>query len=243
VISYYLQQAGLEVDVAENGRVACRKALEAQACGQAFDLILMDMQMPELDGYNAAATLRTKGFTTPIVALTAHAMADDRAKCLDAGCTDYLQKPIDKSRLFSVLNGYLGAKLPSAATDPNAPDQQASVTVTPPVVLQMESEPELLHFLPAFIADLPAQVNVLHELMLREEVKGLARCIHQLKGTGGMYGFPQITQLAGRTEERLSSPIELREAMAAVRELIELIRSVQGYDRSKENASHEVTAP
>ena len=89
--------------MADNGRSACQLALKSKACNESYDVILMDMQMPELDGYGAAKHLRTKGYTDPIIALTAHAMADDRNKCLLAGCDDYATKPIDRARLLAML--------------------------------------------------------------------------------------------------------------------------------------------
>ncbi len=93
-----LRNDGFDVVEAKDGTEAVL-ALRARK----FDVILMDMQMPVLDGYQATRRLRDLGYTGRIVALTAHAMADDRAKCLAAGCDDYLTKPIDRKRLLEAV--------------------------------------------------------------------------------------------------------------------------------------------
>jgi CheY-like chemotaxis protein len=101
LISHILRRAGAEVVVADNGRRALELVAEHQRLARPIDLILMDMQMPELDGYAATRQLRECGFRGPIIALTAHAMAEDREKCLAAGCSDYASKPIDRTLLIS----------------------------------------------------------------------------------------------------------------------------------------------
>ncbi len=103
LISHMLRKAGSEVVIAENGKVAVDLALSALNEGNAFDVILMDMQMPILDGYEATSLLRRTGYKGPSVALTAHAMASDRAKCLNAGCDDFATKPIDRKRLLAMI--------------------------------------------------------------------------------------------------------------------------------------------
>ncbi|HLJ10613.1 MAG TPA: response regulator, partial [Planctomycetaceae bacterium] len=106
LISFVLQHAGALVTTAENGQIACDLALMAQANNEAFDVVLMDMQMPVVDGYLATAELRRQGYGLPIIALTAHSMPADRQKCLDAGCDAYLTKPIDQMQLVNVIGDW-----------------------------------------------------------------------------------------------------------------------------------------
>jgi signal transduction histidine kinase/CheY-like chemotaxis protein len=123
LIAGVLRKAGALVTIAENGRIAVERALAAQRAGAPFDVILMDMQMPELDGYGAAAALRREGYAGPIAALTAHAMAGDRERCVAAGCDDYLTKPIDRHLLLHKVGRWLelrGGGAP-AAPAPAAP--------------------------------------------------------------------------------------------------------------------------
>ena len=110
LINFILKKAGAEVCIAENGKQAFDLAMEAYDACRPFDVILMDMQMPVLDGYNATSLLRKHGYEGPIVALTAHAMETDRIKALEAGCDDYVTKPIDRARLLSLVREISNAK-------------------------------------------------------------------------------------------------------------------------------------
>ncbi|HZL33751.1 MAG TPA: CHASE3 domain-containing protein [Tepidisphaeraceae bacterium] len=235
VISYYLETAGATVEVAENGWVACEKAMAAVAAKRPFDLILMDMQMPELDGYSAAAILRSKSYAAPIIALTAHAMSGDRAKCISAGCTDYLSKPIEKRILIEMAAKYLPAFARSASNPQGVTQAPAEVSCPP-------GDPDIAPFLPAFIADLPTQVNRLLELANGGDLDTLRQLLHQLKGTGGMYGFAEMTDLAARAEQNLIETCAIAKVMDDVKALVELIRGVKGYDRGKEPITPEVSA-
>ena len=102
-----LASVGLEVDAVDNGLVAYRQALASAAEARPYDLILMDVQMPELNGLDATKQLRQLDWARPIVALTAHAMTGDRERCLAAGCDGYLTKPVTQRDLLETLARFL----------------------------------------------------------------------------------------------------------------------------------------
>jgi CheY-like chemotaxis protein len=103
-----LTKLGHTVEIADNGRVAVERMKASRGC-QPFDLVLMDLQMPELDGIGAIRELRALGFDLPIVSLTAHALADDRDRCLAAGASGYETKPVSKQRLSEVVAEHVRA--------------------------------------------------------------------------------------------------------------------------------------
>lgn len=96
LMEYYLKRAGAQVTLAEDGKAA----LESLRGNHGYSLVLMDMQMPEVDGYTAVRSLRDQGFMTPIIAVTAHTLTGDREKCLLSGCDEYVAKPINPDTLL-----------------------------------------------------------------------------------------------------------------------------------------------
>jgi signal transduction histidine kinase/ActR/RegA family two-component response regulator len=107
LIERLLSRVGLELTFASDGRSAIDLVLGAEREGRPFAAVLMDMQMPEIDGYAATQALRDAGFTRPIIALSAHAMIEDRERCLAAGCNAFAAKPIDRRALLDLLAEHL----------------------------------------------------------------------------------------------------------------------------------------
>jgi signal transduction histidine kinase/AmiR/NasT family two-component response regulator/HPt (histidine-containing phosphotransfer) domain-containing protein len=246
LISSHLRRAGADVTIAENGRIAVDLVRKGS-----FDVLVMDMQMPELDGYGAASELRRRGFNKPIIALTAHAMAEDRAKCIRAGCTDYLTKPIDKRLLLSTVRDYLARSKGQPVLSSTARSASAAVPVPPPaapaggpMVSEFISDPDMTAVISDFVRGLPAQVSKLQNLIQGGELSELRRAVHQLKGAGGGYGFPQITSFALRAENELKASADslTENVLGRVNELVDLIRHVSGYDPKSEQAARPAAA-
>ena len=114
IIRLLLRKMKLAVNVAKNGQTACDMADLSKAEGRPYDLILMDIQMPGMNGFEATQKLRGRGWQGPIIALTAHALAGDREKCLAAGCNDYIAKPVIATGLQEVLARHMAAHADTA---------------------------------------------------------------------------------------------------------------------------------
>lgn len=110
---HILQKSGARITEANDGLKALEAVANAQSNGEAFDIVLLDMQMPNLDGYETAGRLRARGFTNPIIALTADAMHGDMKRCVDSGCDDYLSKPIDADQLIRKIRQFLSKSSPN----------------------------------------------------------------------------------------------------------------------------------
>ncbi len=110
LILHHLRKAGADTTLVDNGLKAVNATLDANSLGMAFDVVLLDIQMPIMDGYEAVRCLRDQSYRGPIIALTAHAMADDRQICLSAGCSDYLTKPLNRAELVNVIRRYVKAE-------------------------------------------------------------------------------------------------------------------------------------
>ena len=196
LVSTLLRRAGAEVEIVENGKLAVERALAANAESQPFGVLLMDMQMPELDGYGATATLRGRGYSGPIVALTAHAMAWDRDRCIAAGCTDYLTKPIQRDTLIATVAHYLDAAAPAGAEAPGAGAPAADERL----ISDMADDEDMAALVEQFVATVPERIGALRAASVTGDRSCLTRLAHQLKGAAGGYGFPRISEAASALE-------------------------------------------
>ena len=181
LIAMYIRKTGATLSIAEDGRQAVEMCKDNK-----FDLILMDMQMPVMDGLQAIIMLRANGYTGPMVSLTANAMMSDREKCLAAGADDYLVKPINLQRFYEVLNTYLAAS--------NKNDNSESVQDAKTAFL---NNPKYKELVKRFLLDLPQMVEKITEAIRAQDWVEVRAMSHNLKGLGGALGYPQITEVAG----------------------------------------------
>jgi signal transduction histidine kinase/response regulator of citrate/malate metabolism/HPt (histidine-containing phosphotransfer) domain-containing protein len=235
LLQMQLSEAGAEVVIAENGKIGVDLAT-----AQPFDLILMDMQMPIMDGYAATIELRRRGMEIPIIALTAYAMADDRAKCLASGCSAYLTKPINEETLLNAVNQHLAHanppvsdNSPKPAAVASAPPAAAACSSTP-IKSAYADNPRMQKIIPEFVGGLPGSVHKMIELLERKDLVALQRVVHQLRGASGGYGFDPVTEPATRAEESIKAGQSLESIAAQITPLIEILRKIDGYDAKAE---------
>jgi signal transduction histidine kinase/CheY-like chemotaxis protein/HPt (histidine-containing phosphotransfer) domain-containing protein len=246
LISTYLRRAGARVATVDNGRLAFEAALAASVTKEPFDVILMDMQMPEMDGYAATSELRRRGYTGPIVALTAHAMTGDRERCLSAGCTDYLTKPINRSKLVRLVAMYAkhwpprsaphvmaAATAPSPSVRPSVrPSGRPSLKPSGPrsqasafLVSELAGDPEMDTMVDEFVDGLLTQAVSIAEAHAASDRETVRRLAHQLMGSAGGYGFPSITAAAARLEQTAGEGDSGDEALAELCDLCDRARA------------------
>ncbi|HVT88855.1 MAG TPA: response regulator [Tepidisphaeraceae bacterium] len=239
LISSHLRKAGAEIMLAENGQQAIELITR-----HPFDVILMDMQMPVMDGYVATRLLRQNGCTLPIIVLTAHALAEDRAKCINAGCTDYLSKPIERTVLLQKVASYIDSppKTSREVSDGLLVVRGDLSTPSPinskdPVMHRSEfaSDPDMKELIDEYVNRLPGEVAKLHAFIRNGDLESLRQTVHQLKGAGGGYGFKQLTSLAALADESLRHGSDLETIRSQVDQISAYIREIEGYQPSLES--------
>ena len=212
-----LERMGLEVIIAADGEEAVEKAL-----AQEFDLILMDIQMPYMNGYEATKTLRKKGITTPIIALTAYAMKGDDKKCTEASCNDYLSKPIDRRELLKIIAEYLPSKSRALSntvhsaksevdelttlccdrTTQEATDAEVSEKIInwDQLIDRFGDEDLIEQILPTYLKDNKEHFEKLSEAVKSRDSEAIASHAHAIKGAARNVGAKRLSDIAGRLE-------------------------------------------
>jgi CheY-like chemotaxis protein/HPt (histidine-containing phosphotransfer) domain-containing protein len=203
LVRLVLEEVGIKVDEAANGQIAVDKVR-----AYSYDLVLMDMQMPVLDGYKATQQLRAMGYTQPVIALTAHAMAGFETKVLAAGCTGYLTKPIDIDFLLRHLATLLDARQVAAEAPKailgGAPMNEAEATKSQdlgPVTSRLAGHPKLGAVARTFGLKLPVEVLKMQNALVVRDFAQLAELAHWLKGAAGSVGYDLFTEPAQRLEK------------------------------------------
>ena len=209
LVKLVLEEVGLKVDTAENGRTGSDKAL-----AEAYDMILMDVQMPVMDGYAATRLLRNKGVEIPIFALTAHAMSGIEQKCLAAGFTGVLTKPIDIDGLINTLAERLEYRrsedpenTPGTTQATQTPEEASHLRVVepadgPPIVSRLATaNPRFRDIIERFTQRLDGQLDAMEQAWAKRDFEELKALAHWLKGAGGTVGFDDFTKPAQQLEQ------------------------------------------
>ena len=205
LVKLVLEEHGLEIDEAGNGRVGVEKAGEHD-----YQLILMDVQMPEMDGFTATRLLRERGYQVPIIALTANAMKGFEQECLDAGYSGYFTKPIDIDRLVVHLADVLGAEPePVAETEPAAAILEKVLPAeleigsgdTPITSTLAGTNPRFENLIVRFVDRLKDQLESMEVAVTQQDFAAVAALAHWLKGAGGTVGFDVFTEPARELED------------------------------------------
>lgn len=225
-----LGRGGLEVTWVENGQLALERAKN-----ESFDVILMDMQMPVMDGYQATRALRDRGVSTPVIALTANAMRGDLEKCMAAGCTDYVSKPVSFASLLGVVRKHLpgppAAPLhaSSGTTEPNPPEISSTLPM---------DDPDFREIVLEFTRRLSDHLVDIETAWEERNLDALSKLVHWVKGSGGTAGFEILTQQARTIEESLRAG-HLESVDGEVKRLESLVRRIsQGVHQHGATPTH-----
>ncbi len=203
LMAVILDEAGTQFSIAENGLEAVELASQ-----RAFDVVLMDMNMPVMDGYAATRKLRQQGYDKPIIALTAHAMESAAKQCHDAGCNGYLTKPVDFDQLLVMLAEIAGVDPANSASSDAAaspPECNSDVVVdksAAPIRSTLNTaNPKFRAIVLKFIQRLPEQLEEMSRALAQCEFDQLADLAHWLKGSGPNVGFPVFAEPAKELEQ------------------------------------------
>ncbi|MCJ8268233.1 MAG: response regulator, partial [Psychrosphaera sp.] len=210
LIQMYIKRCGVKVTLAQNGQQAIEAAL-----AQSFDLILMDVQMPEVDGIEATQILRATGFSNPIIALTANVSKGDIEQYLTHGFDDHLSKPIEREAFYQTL----AANLPAAGEAVFGGNSEGNS--------EEQHDETYLALVASFLERLPILMDSIEQAAEQQNWQQMSGLLHNLKGLGGSFGYPALSQMAqpmvetleaGQSQQTLDHLVELKHIAANITE-------------------------
>jgi CheY-like chemotaxis protein len=217
-----LEKMGLNVTVVDDGRHVLERVNAEQ-----YDIILMDIQMPNMNGYEATEALRQKKIEIPIIALTANVMKGDEQKCLDAGCNDYLSKPLRKGQLYDLLSKYL--KKNEEPGDSQSTEKQADISLSlddsETITSILADDLNLKPVIDVFIEELPEMVSKITRAAQEADFELLEGLAHQLKGASGSAGFTVLCKYVTSMEDLLANK-EIEKIKETIDQLGEFCKKV-----------------
>ena len=200
LVAFHLSQLQADVEWAENGRVAVDKAL-----ANSYDIILMDIEMPVLGGLEAIAELRQRGYTGPIVAVTALTAPEDQSRCLEAGADRYLPMPYGRPELAELLKWLKGE----------------------PLLSTMTSQPDMAELIAKFVSDLPTTIRDIEEAVGDNDARRVEQLARQVKGKGDGFGFEFLSVAGASLEKELLDGRALDHLKNEIAELISLCHAAR----------------
>jgi hypothetical protein len=218
IIRFILEEAGAYVDIADDGQVGVAWAVAAKEAGTPYDVILMDVQMPVMDGLEATRKLKSRGVTAPVIAITAYATTQDRQRSLDAGCIEFVTKPIIPDQLVGVVARHF--KIHDASTAEPMPGRVFTST--------MADNPRFAPLLQAYLDDVPATIEQIENCFADADHEGLLRCVHQLKGTARSYGYPDLGKIVERCQDLLRAGTAVEDMADLVDTLLRHLKKLRG---------------
>ncbi|MFQ5423915.1 MAG: response regulator [Phycisphaerae bacterium] len=199
--THHLKSMDVEVVTAEDGEAGVEQALN-----NAFDCVLMDIEMPKLDGIGAIRRLRSSGYNGRVVAITALSGSDQRDRILEAGFDTYIEKPVSKSTLEQLI----------ATLDEE------------PILSSLAGDADMKELIDAFVSELPKRCRAIEEALAKSDVGDLEKTARNLKGEAGGYGFEPITEAAAQVEAAARDGSDATNLAHFVSQLAKLCRLVRG---------------